>query len=47
MHIANSKPSELESNKPLRATLNRLHKESCGEIFTILKGLSKGIFRKL
>lgn len=39
--------TELNTNNYLKITLDRLHKESEGEIFTILKGLSKGIFRKL
>ena len=39
--------TELNKNNQLGITLDRLHKESEGEIFTILKGLSKGIFRKL
>ena len=39
--------TELNTNLALRYTLNRMHKESEGEIFTILKGLSNGIFRKL
>lgn len=39
--------TELSTNTQLKDTLSRLHKESEREIFTILKGLSKGIFRKL
>lgn len=47
MNSPKTNPTELETNLPLRVTLERLHKESRGEIFIILKGLSKGIFRKL
>ena len=35
------------SDKRVHTTLNRLHKEADSEGFTILKGLSKGVFRPL
>jgi len=34
-------------NPVIQQTLDRLHQEAQGEMLTILKGLSKGIFRKL
>ena len=43
MNSPKTNPTELETNLPLRVTLERLHKESRGEIFIILKGLSKRI----
>ncbi len=35
------------ANPQIQHTLNSLHREASGQGFTILKGLSKGIFRKL
>ena len=35
------------SNPQIQHTLNSLHREASGQGFTILKGLSKGLFRKL
>ena len=35
------------TNPQIQHTLNSLHREASGQGFTILKGLSKGIFRKL
>lgn len=35
------------NNPQIVTTLNRLHQEAAGQGFTLLKGLAKGIFRKL
>ncbi|MEL7422002.1 MAG: class I SAM-dependent methyltransferase [Bacteroidota bacterium] len=35
------------ANSQIQSTLNSLHREASGQGFTILKGLSKGVFRKL